>query len=414
MVVKRYPAQEDDIALADEAIGGTAEEMPVMDIEGTTPAANIAKTNYENNNFASTVARAVTGATPALMGLLFGASPLTAEDQIQQGQKFYANGTPKKLVMTKGPDGQPIYTDAREAVGEEAWTKPVATRPPGASGLQTVDLVSRDGTKSTKAIVNKMANTLTEVATGRQLSMDDWQPPVELSTYQKSKQLSGQDTVTPINKFGPTKPVALNQGLGQQYNLPEQEVQLGNKYAEKTAREMRPYIEGRATVKGALDLLENDPKNDNAIIQAAGIFRTAKLVVNERISDNEREFVQSAPGVLDNLANKIATGVTGAQRDSILTQMRHILIKLDKVQEDSAKAVQDTNIMAYSGGEKNKVKYLSDRIVNSIQPGTVNPITKQNKSNIEMPKFTKQQWDALSPQQRQREIDIIKNKKVSK
>lgn len=70
-------------------------------------------------------ARFVTGAAPTLMGFLFGGSPLAQERSILEGQKYYDESTPKKTVLTRGPNGQPIYTDIRESIGKEAFQKPI-------------------------------------------------------------------------------------------------------------------------------------------------------------------------------------------------------------------------------------------------------------------------------------------------
>lgn len=71
-------------------------------------------------------ARALTGATPALLGLLFGASPAMAENQIKQGRGFYEESTPKKLTTVVGEGGKPILEDVRMAAGKEAYQKPSA------------------------------------------------------------------------------------------------------------------------------------------------------------------------------------------------------------------------------------------------------------------------------------------------
>jgi hypothetical protein len=412
MAIIRKPSQEDDISAAEDAVPtDSADESviePMMELEGNekVPPAEVKQPGTQiDSKTNATIARAFTGATPALMGMLFGASPLMAEDQIIQGQKFYAGGVPKKMVLTKGPNGQPVYTDVREAAGEDAWTKPTAVRPPSAAGLKQQTYINRETNEPVFTTLDPRTGVSKVNTTGEVITLDKYKPAVETTSPIQYEGLKGEKAIAERNKYipGMQKGAQLAEGLGERYKLPKHEVELGEKYAEKTAVEMKPYIEGRANIKAALEMIQRDPKSDNAVVQAAGIFRTAKLIVNERISDQERGFVTQAPGMLDDLANRIATGVTGAQRESILSQMRQILTHLDKVQEDSARVVQDTNVLAYSGGEKNKAKYLQDRIVNAASAQNVPTAPAKAPKVIQVaPKYTRQQLDAMSPQQRDR------------
>jgi hypothetical protein len=134
--MKRKPSQEelsdalayDDIAAAEEALGASGNEqvnLEELSVEAQKPPKEPVEGLDEKS--ISQITRAFTGASPALMGLLFGASPATSERQLKETQDYYKAGVPTKAVLTKGPAGEPIYTDIREAVGQEAYEKPVAT-----------------------------------------------------------------------------------------------------------------------------------------------------------------------------------------------------------------------------------------------------------------------------------------------
>jgi len=146
----RYPSQEDDdvpadIRAADESLSNSddggeglsedysadkSEQAEPLEVEAESVKKNppLEESKTTSSPMAdqdkASFARAITGATPALMGLLMGASPAMAESQIKEGQAYYSSGTTKKTVLTMGPDGKPVYTDVRDSIGKQAYTKP--------------------------------------------------------------------------------------------------------------------------------------------------------------------------------------------------------------------------------------------------------------------------------------------------
>jgi len=402
----RKPSQEDDIAAAEDAVPTDSIDAGTMDIDADAPK----KEPYSYDPSKDALARGLTGAAPALMGFLFGASPAMAENQIKEAQSYYKAGTPSKLVLTKGPDGQPIYSDAREAVNKEAYQKPATQKGPSGAGLQTVDLVSRDGTRATKALINKAANTMIEVGSNRVLSPDEWQPPVQTSEMKSTKDIYGSERIVPVKKFGEQQAQTLSSGIGAKYNIPEKEVAIGEQMAQKYLQDSKPIYESKVSLKGAINLL-NAPDED-AITQLAGVFRTAKAIVNERLSDKELGAVTLPPGLLEGIQHKMETVLTNKNPQEKLRQLRGVLVELDSVNNLAINSMQDRYVNTYSAGDKNKAKFLADKIVAASdihvpQQNVIKPL----KKGVE---FTKEQWSALTPAQRQREIDKIRSKKVKK
>ena len=371
-MAKRKPAQEDQIepddATQTEITDGSESESP-GDAQAFTKEndptsgegsdiANDSSGPAMDQQSALALSRGLAGAAPALMGFLFGASPATVESQLKEQQAYYKAGKPGKLVMTKGPNGEPIYQDASMAVGEQAWQKPGKA----AAGASYAPITYKNE-QGLEAIgrFNKATGQVEQPTTGA---------PVENAVkYQapQYKEVTDEQGNKKIISIGPTSSVkniaTTSKGLGAKYNLREDEVQEGDKYAAKYLQDAKPIYESKTSLKGAMQLL-NAPDAD-ALTQSAGIFRTAKAIVNERISDQERGFVTMPPGVLEGLMQKIETIATNKNPQEKLRQLRSVLLELDKTNDMALSSLQDRNVKTYSAGDARKAKYLSDKIVSA-------------------------------------------------
>ena len=412
-IIKRKPSStvDEDMAASDEVIGETIDNEPIELVGEQAPDRKPAI--EDNSRFSdqekSATARMFTGAAPALMGLLFGASPLTAENQIKEGQSFYAGGVPKKTVLTRGPNGEPIYTDVRESIGKEAWAKPVAAKSgPGmspityknAQGLEAIGFADKARAKVIDTSGNVIENPVKYQAPKYQ----------EVTDERGNKKIIAIGPTSDVNTIANTA-----SGLGAKYNLREDEVKSGDKLAEIYTRDAKPIYDSKVSLKGAMQLL-NAPDAD-AITQAAGIFRTAKAIVNERISDQERGVVTLPPGLTDKLSQQIELIATNKNPQEQLRQLRAVLIELDKANDLALSSMQDRYVNQFSNGgsDKSKAKYLSDKIVSSsgISVGSTPKFVRQGGSPSapmvpKSPQMTREQFNALTPVQQKAEIDKIR------
>jgi hypothetical protein len=345
----------------------------------------------------STIVRGIAGAAPALMSFLFGASPLAAEQAIQDSQKQYLEGAPKKLAMTVGPDGKPQYTDIRNAPGLEPYIKPA--RNSSASSLSPITY--KDPVTGLEAIGSFNKGTGQVGSAAGELVKN----PVKYQAPQY-KEVTDEKGNKKIIAIGPTSGVSnvagVARGVGDKYNLREDEVQQGNGMVEKFMQETKSINEQKASLKGAINLL-NAPDSD-AITQAAGIFRTAKAIVNERLSDQERGFVTAPPGMFEKLSQRIETISTNQNPKEQLRQLRAVLVELDKANNDALYSVQDRYVRTFSDGgqDKNKMKFISDKIVAPTDINVSPPVRSANHS--------KQQLGAMPDAQLDRIIQGLKDK----
>lgn len=419
----RKPSQYEDLAYDDQL--AEAEKAVPTDGVSNQDAIDVAADIQEKqsaqseapNRQAQAVGRLVAGATPTLFGFLFG--PQQSEKGIAQTQRFYAGGKPSKLVPVADESGNPIYETSENAIGEKIYQKPLATKAPSAAGLVNVNLVHRQSGKPTVAILNKATNQMIEAGTGQPISMQDYAPAIDTRDQVKIKDMYGNELLKVIPKYGELtqgQNVPLSKGYGAQYGLPTEDVKRGDQYATKYIADSNKIHESKATLKGAIDLL-NSPDTD-PIAQAAGIFRAAKIIVNERISDKELGVVTLPPGLLEKLSNQLDMAMNNKNPQESLRQLRKVLVDLDNVNDLALASMQDRAIQAYSGGDMKKAKYLSDKIVSAPKVSVSNPsapaqpIAQKVAPKAIAPKkpvLTEQQWNAL-PESKKREL-MMKGKK---
>lgn len=405
----RYPSQEDDdvpddIKAADESLSnsddggaGLSEDYsadkpePAEPLEIEAESVNKNPPLGENKSTSSPMAdqdkasfaRAITGATPALMGLLMGASPLMAEDQIVQGQKYYQAGTPKKTVLTMGPDGKPVYIDVRDSIGKEAFTKQ--------AGVSAGGLVR-------KTYVDKNNNPIN-------LQFDRTGSATELGTLKNKNAeiLSGElrpaeatfSTVEGTDEFG--RKITERQPLYGQQNAGVKTI--GTSYAsqvgipsvkldeakEKTQSFMnkKSSIEADArSLKAAQNLILSGDK-DSQIKQAAGTTQVLKAVIAEKMSDQEYGRMSTNPGALQGLMDRIDK-LQNLSPQEVQKQIKEIAYQMESANSDYLKNLRNDYKKSFGMGNSKYEDYIN-RALPDV-PNAVSPEQRQKNFYEELKK----------------------------
>jgi len=413
----RKPAQEDELLQqADESLNEDSNPIEIDGVIGDKQDGQSKESSPSINPDA--ISRLVAGATPTLMGFLMGSSPAMAANQIAQTKQTFEAGKPKKLVMVSGPDGQPIYEDSAMAVGEQPYVKPQRANTSGFKVEKIQDPVTGKETYARVDLLNKTMEPLTYIE-GSQVARPNTFKGVSTTTY---KDEFGNLKTLQADQYGNINGnKTLSQGKGQQYGIREEDVKIGDKMAQEALRRAQPIYESKANIEGAMSLLNTNPSQ--AIEQAAGVFKTAKIVVNERISKEEKDFVTQAPSVFQRYADELATNITGEQRQYIISQMRSILSKMDEVNNHALAAMQDSYVTTFAGNSSTKDEYnkkydyLSKQIVRgpmmSVGEPTspVKPFNPQSPSMNRGTKLTLDQFKALPTAQKERVLDEMRKKK---
>lgn len=363
----------------------TTAEPASVNLKETPPSEPLkpSKPMVQDSSTAQAIGRMVTGATPTLFSFLFG--PQQAEKGISQTEKTFAAGKPAKLLQIIGKDGSPVYETPEGAIGEKVPQK--QAKPSGASGLSNLNLVDRVSGKPTVGILDKSSGTIREAGTGVPLSMDKYAPAIDTRDTVKVTDVQGNESIKTLPKFGSMQSdVPLSKGYGSQYGLATEDVKNGNQMAQSYLKDSKAVYDSKASLRSAMDLL-NSPDTD-PIKQSAGIFRTAKAIVNERISDQERGVVTLPPGLLENLTNKIDAAMSNRNPQETLKQLRGVLIDLDSANDKALASMQDRYIQAYAAGDEKKAKFLSDKI-NSASKITVNAPTPPVDHRLDKEDVTK-------------------------
>lgn len=356
----------------------------------------------------STIARTITGATPALMGLLMGASPAMAENQIKEGQAYYSAGTPKKTVLTMGPDGKPVYTDIRDSIGKQAYTKPLKAAAGGASKVQNYldeSGVERIGSWIGGKVYDSSGKEVLNPRTSKGLEIK------ETTDEYGNVILRGFDSLGRSQNL-----LTASTGKGAPVGIRQDDVARFDEVKKNTNIEKAPLIENQNNIKVAMSLLDSDPSK--AIVQAAGVFKTAKVVTAEKISGDEKKYVTEAPSMFQNFADKLATNITGEQKQYIISQMKEILRRVGKANDNALNSVEDRYVESFASGAKDKNEYEKMRQYASKQLVTRRDSVQSNpdedlKTNpaplnkIGTGKYSLEQLRAFSPAQRKKIADDI-------
>lgn len=271
-----------------------------------------------NDQDRSTIARTITGATPALMGLLMGASPAMAESQIKEGQAYYSAGTPKKTVLTMGPDGKPVYTDIRDSIGKQAYTKPLKAAGGGA-GIKMAKFIDP---RHPEHVVSGFFDPITK--TYRTPSETNPNGDVVLGAYEPeefgtmtSKTAGNTDVTVLYNKrlglqgpniTGPIGEAALKGQGAEQYKI-------ALDLSKQLPKEIAPIQQKVAYANAALQTLASNDKDT----QAQGALLAQQYLQDAKSNQNVINVVN--PGMFDKLsemATRIATGKASANEINAL------------------------------------------------------------------------------------------------
>jgi hypothetical protein len=362
-------------SLPDREILSEDEESPSVETEG--------KSYNFSEDEKSALARFVTGASPALMGLLSGASPTAQEMNYASTKSYYAGTTPKKLVMTVGENGEPIYTESKYATGKQAYVKPLAASATGmAAGKHIQKAIDPVTHKDIWVVADALNRTVSPMTyTGNEPGQRSEVMHPKTTRIMEGKDGTKSSVVSDV--YGKTtKSGTLDVGRGVKYNLAEKDVDYGNKVASDILTKTTPMKATRSNIQSAESLLSGPSTSDNSLVKAAGMFRGAKIIVNEKISDDEKDYVLSVPGLFQKLSNDIATGLTGAQRENVIGQMKQILSKLKVVTDKSIAMTEDDQMQAYHQGEPEKRKYIEDKILGK-RSGGISRESSINSSQVD-------------------------------
>jgi hypothetical protein len=385
MNYKRKPAQDSEandeqISAAGDAIGGTdgidSAEEPSVDTSAEDnapeapvtppPAAQEAKSGAVNQS----LVRMITGATPTLMAFLTGAGPSQKETAINEAQKFYKEGATKKTVLTKGAEGQPVYTDVRDSGGMDAWTKPASVRPISTAGQKIVESTDPATGKKTFRIIDVIAHTSTPVYDIEEGRVSGRSQPFSPITSEKVQDSTGAEKFIKKDVYGnimsgPT----ISEGKGTPLGINKFDIDRFEPLHKEARALQNEMYSTKEEIAGALALLDTDPKN--AIEQAAGIFKTAKIITREKITADEKKFVSEAPSVFQRLTDDFMTAFTNEQRKTVTDQMKNILLKLDNVSDKAMASVQDRYSSQFASNSSSKQEqqrlydYASKQLIKS-------------------------------------------------
>lgn len=385
--LSRKPAQEDsDIENSEANDAQLAEadsviENPPINVEATVPTQTKQEPKQEpkqesesssiDSSTARTIGRLAAGATPTLFALLShnSTSRIIRANALAETQKQYAAGKPSKLVPIVGPSGEAIYETPEGAVFEKVYQKQAAkggsakpeyktyydtqTKTPVYAAIDVLGNVTSPGSNQ---------NLNEHIKSGRLI------PAVETTEFDKIKEASGREISAPREKFGTPNQGAktMTTTSASQYGLSEGDFSKGNDLIKTSLARKAKVDDQNAMIDKANSLL--NAGTTESIVQAAGVFKTAKIVTEEKISDIERADVTQEAGLLSRLADRLQTNITGEQRQSIINQMKTILKKIRDVNEQSKESIADEAVSTFTSSaydkrdRENKLRFISSQL----------------------------------------------------
>ena len=380
-MASRKPSQEEDLLQqADESLGNDP-----IDISGDVGDTDKEQTPAVQDRTANdALARGLAGAAPALMGFLFGASPASAAMQIDEAKKFYKEGAPKKLVTIVGPDGSPVYEDARMAVGEQAFQK---------KALNSAANSFQFGVGFNKA-TNKYEQLKANTRTG-ELSFADGTPitdarnwifkPVKESEHVFENIGGGKDLITRNQYTDNAKSKYHSEGIGERLRepnkeiMPKQEAEQYYKNIEKGMDKTIPIREELGTLKRLDSALRNPSVSPQELSNA---IETLKRTAGEkRLSDKESERAEGDRymTIADQVSDVLTRRLQGREREEKLSGFRSLLFSMINEKQKTLRTIknvyvpptkskykQQTEERAFRGVESDDARSLQDNQLNSI------------------------------------------------
>ena len=337
-----------------------------IDLEGQIPAPVIetpktsaevrpsTKRESDNTGFADVL----TGAAPALLGLLSG-NARRANIGFNQGNTYLKGlnkqdiEESKNMVKTRGDLGEPVFTKRKDAAGMEAYQVPAkasATKA-GKSGELKQFQMATNPSKTMYMRMNEKGQPLTP-GTDTPATEGLWEPtaPVQLET---SLDKYGREVKTPVA-------TRTGQQVGQQVQTKEgegAEVQIGKekiKIPDMKVKEARDLIKTsiprideyqKAVTEIATARNQISDKNSAPQVQKLAIGKVMKSVENRMTDADRAEYKNEYPALL-NIKQKIDM----LQTNEIPEPLRLAFVKA-------------------SGDILQGLKYSADRYSNSIEKG---------------------------------------------
>jgi hypothetical protein len=288
--------QYDDIAASDEALGASGNDqvsLEELSIEAQKPPKPPVEGLDEKS--ISQITRAFTGASPALMGLLFGGSPSTVERELKETKDYYKAGVPTKTVLTKGPTGEPIYTDIRDSIGQEAYERPYAESSTGNGKWLTGKAWVKDENG-----VEQLTDILTNNASNVVINAITKEPITSARSYITPKTYLTED-IRGQKNVGVIDPSLRGKAM---INKEPLEGGIGGYYNVKTKGQALTIEKG----------FEEGQKQSQALATSLVDIKSAKDVL--KTSRDPREVAQAIYGMVRSLETK---GVLTDQDFSIIT-----------------------------------------------------------------------------------------------
>jgi len=347
-IVKKKPENAYDLTdsedssrlLKDAADSVQLDKTPVsMDIEADkTPPPPPKDEGYSDQDKAA-AARMFTGAAPALMGMLFGASPLTAEDQIQQGQKFYENGTPKKLGTTVDPvTGKPIYEDIRNLPGREAYQKPMR---PSAGGLPKASQFYNPRTKQVeKGSFNPLTGQYSNAAMEIIPDAQEYIPAHFMETTDEK----GNHIVVPMNSVSGEKlgsPTKLGASESSAFNQGPEQFKTTLDIAKNLPKEIAPLQQKINNAKAALNLLASP----DAATQKQGSIQGQQILEDAKVG-KDGVTINMPQGFFEHWSEVATRAATGKASVPETNGLIAALQQVASAQNDSIASIAKTSRLA--------------------------------------------------------------------
>ena len=308
--------------------------------EEITPSDN--SSNFSDQDKMS-AARFATGATPALLSMLFGASPLSAEASIQETEKRFTAGTPQHLGMTVGPGGKPVYEDIRNLPGKEAYVKPLR---PVSGGLPKSIIIEdpKDPRQPKNAAFDPIKGAVIDLDTKEVIPNAR---PYTPASIQRGVGPGGEQIAVPLNaRTGSViaSPTAIAAGEAQQKGMGTKEMEQGYKVSTDVAKERTVLAAKKADINNSIGLMNINSPTDKLL----GVANTLKNLAQQGMAD-KTALPFAPPGLFQRAQDTANTLLSGNIDQAKINDAKSVLIEINKSLEEQDAALVKNYSQAAKG-----------------------------------------------------------------